>query len=882
MKGQNQHSNKPRSTSGLSSTPSPTPTGRGNGHRRSNSRYGNSGGSSSNGKSPDEKVLQTRLTALISKAMGKKVIATVSNGARYYGLLVSADTAASGAFSGMSVVLYKPVLLRNSSLNDKSNVDSALPEKLIVKLSELVDIEVLKLDIMDPVRSSGTAASVPSTSDNTQSTPSKFKTDTDISKTAFRERELQKWVPEDHEVLMNPDLVLEDASSSGWDQFKVNQDKFGVDSTFDEHLYTTRINVQAPDYQARVARATKIAKEIESLLTSDRHILEERGIAVDDSGMDEEDKYSGVDRRGDELMAALRGPLGNVAQYSVGNTESKTQDLQKYNPHEKRAARYHNDPAIVLSSATGGSLKQSSTAAPASTSADPVSTTADPVSTTSAPISATTAPVSETAAPVLQSNSQATKSSSASTATTTTTSTLKNKPTSIPPKPPVTQSTEQFRLNAQSEINSLREFSATFKIPHKMPNDLLPILAKDHKKQEEIIKKQHDVSQPQPLTKDAKSSKDTKPIADAATSPSSSVATTASSSTSTSTTPHLTRKKLETTKSAFNPKAASFTPGSFTSSGASKHPLLSPIAQKSSYHRGSNTNPSPRVNHQRPYSSQGGPGTAGSGSSSKRLHHVSAAEFFGSPSKVPTKEGQEEKLKLLRDLFCLFATTRRRFAEEKKEGHITYDRTYQTPPTWDFTVDLTHDQVYPNPDSIPKQVPGMMIPESSPFMPSPLLNGPSAMSPAMSGSCGGNPNSKLPISAHQQQLAAASMAAFHQLQQQQQFQAAMIYQHQLAAAAAAAGGVPPGQPPMPMYPGSDPFLPPGAPTGFMAPPGNFIGSGSGSPVSNHMMIGGNIGQGSVPGSNPGGPGYQGGNYGHHGGRRYNNNAGGNSGNKRNN
>ena len=44
-------------------------------------------------------------------------------------------------------------------------------------------------------------------------------------------------------------------------------------------------------------RPRRIAKEIEQQATTDRHILEERGVVVDDSGVDGEDKYSGVDRR---------------------------------------------------------------------------------------------------------------------------------------------------------------------------------------------------------------------------------------------------------------------------------------------------------------------------------------------------------------------------------------------------------------------------------------------------------------------------------------------------------------------------------------------------------------------------------------------------------
>ena len=154
----------------------------------------------------------------------------------------------------------------------KNNLDK-LPENLIIQAKDLIDLEV-DVDLSEPVKP-----------------PHEFKTDADISgKMQIKERELERWVPDD-EV----ELTLEDDGSE-WDQFKVNQEKFGVESSYDEHLYTTRIDTSAPDYE-RAAKAERIAKEIEQQATTDRHILEERGVVVDDSGVDEEDKYSGVDRR---------------------------------------------------------------------------------------------------------------------------------------------------------------------------------------------------------------------------------------------------------------------------------------------------------------------------------------------------------------------------------------------------------------------------------------------------------------------------------------------------------------------------------------------------------------------------------------------------------
>lgn len=324
-----------------------------NGHRRSSSRYNGA-------EEPD------KLEGLFTRSVGKKCVITVSNGTKYEGVLSIVSTV-----DPFTIFLRDPVIVFGAG--------GKLQSKLALQGKDIVDVEI------DDKPASKQASPQPA---------SKFRTDTDISGgRVIKERELQRWVPDED----YPALELDDFESDNgtWDQFKVNEKKFGVESTYDEHLYTTRINTSAPDFQERVARAEKLAKEIESQTSSDRHVLEERGVVVDDSGLDEEDKYSGVDRRGDELMAALRTA-------SISNeSPSLSSSPGKYVPPRQRAAQYHNDPAIISSSAAPTKKPEAK----------------EPLA----------------------------------------------KPDSVPPKPQVTQPhNESFRLNAQSEINSLREFSANF------------------------------------------------------------------------------------------------------------------------------------------------------------------------------------------------------------------------------------------------------------------------------------------------------------------------------------------------------------------------------------------------------------------------------------
>jgi hypothetical protein len=115
-------------------------------------------------------------------------------------------------------------------------------------------------------------------------------------------RELQRWMPDDgmdsSAFLLDGGLEEELGGGSGWNQFEVNKSKFGVTSTFDENIYTTRLDKDSCAISER--EAARIAAEIEGHGYSSHgvgynaHIAEERGFEIDDGQMDEEDKYSSV------------------------------------------------------------------------------------------------------------------------------------------------------------------------------------------------------------------------------------------------------------------------------------------------------------------------------------------------------------------------------------------------------------------------------------------------------------------------------------------------------------------------------------------------------------------------------------------------------------
>ncbi|XP_024979292.1 polyadenylate-binding protein-interacting protein 3-like isoform X2 [Cynara cardunculus var. scolymus] len=115
------------------------------------------------------------------------------------------------------------------------------------------------------------------------------------------ERELEPWIPDDD----NPECPELDNTfdrhwNRGWDQFEANATLFGVKSTFNEELYTTKLD-RGPQMRELEREALRIAREIEGEDTQDLHLAEERGIHFHDKfDLDEETKYSSVFRGVDD------------------------------------------------------------------------------------------------------------------------------------------------------------------------------------------------------------------------------------------------------------------------------------------------------------------------------------------------------------------------------------------------------------------------------------------------------------------------------------------------------------------------------------------------------------------------------------------------------
>lgn len=288
----------------------------------------------------------------------------------------------------------------------------------------------------------------------------------------LRERELQRWDAGEGESL--EDMALDSGGATGWDQFATNERMYGVQSTYDENIYTTAIDRSNPQYKQREAQAARIAREIEGSSAADAHIAEERRRDADrgDGGLDEEEKYSGV-RRDVALPKRAAGAYVPPSQRPITNTPTV------------RGAPF--DPAII-STTKPTAEKPADSAGPAEQAApskDQTPAITEPVASNGVNGSA--------AAP------QTAKKSGETTAEDhirNTTDAFKQFANNEKLKIRQTQETKRqaMRHEKNVKLNDLKKFAANFKLKSRVPDDLVPILAKDHEKQLEIQKRAEDAA----------------------------------------------------------------------------------------------------------------------------------------------------------------------------------------------------------------------------------------------------------------------------------------------------------------------------------------------------------------------------------------------------
>lgn len=409
--------------------------------------------------------MKARTVGLTSQ-QGKDTTITLKNGEQYTGVFSGGSFEATKTF-------YVIKMAKQTQLADhqQSNGNSDLPTEYVGEGEE----HVMSFDVQDTtdlfVRDVTTAAATPQqngqpwlytttpTSADTHfigTAAGSFMTDTQISGRdphMPRARELQRW---DAGLESSTDMSLGDPNDSTWDQFAANERMYGVQSTYDENIYTTAIDRQNPEYRRRQAEADRIAREIEGSAPANAHVAEERRRDANrDDGGDEEDKYSGVRRETTTLPKRTTGAYIPPSQRPITGTPSVP------------GAPF--DPAIISSQLKASPAQTSQAQSPAP--ALQISTEASPDSGAAAqpPKKETTTEdrVRDTADAFKQfANNEKLRLKAAQEAKRTT-----------------------ARQEKNVKLNDLKKFAANFKLKSRVPDDLVPILAKDREKQLEIQSK---------------------------------------------------------------------------------------------------------------------------------------------------------------------------------------------------------------------------------------------------------------------------------------------------------------------------------------------------------------------------------------------------------
>ncbi|KAK0674759.1 putative PAB1-binding protein [Cercophora samala] len=332
-----------------------------------------------------------------------------------------------------------------------------------------------------------------------------FKTDASISNSRLGAgRTLQAWVPPPDTTT---DFSLEASKDDvrGWDQFATHERMFGKKSDYDERIYTTEIDKSHPNYEQRIAQAEKIARQIEGEAPKFAHVAEERimDFVGGGDGRDEEEKYSGVARQDFPPLSTNRE--------------------NKYTPPARRAPTGQStvkgapvDPAIISSQLKG---------APASTQPTPKVEDVKSPAATPAPVQPAVEKAAEPKVDNKASNGKAPETKPDASAapprpdtkeTVSSRSSAASTRVAFPGRaggPSAANNVEREVLNAfkqfsikekkqvdaarhskarvdkEVKLTELKKFSKEFKLFTPVPQDLIPIIAKDPVKQQEIQEK---------------------------------------------------------------------------------------------------------------------------------------------------------------------------------------------------------------------------------------------------------------------------------------------------------------------------------------------------------------------------------------------------------
>eukprot|EP01018_Ginkgo_biloba_P010447 Gb_36727 [translate_table: standard] len=247
--------------------------------------------SGSRGGGPD-KSMHDRLLFTTMCLIGQTVEVQVKNGSIYSGIFHTAC-----AEKDYGVVLKMARLTKDGSIRGgksdpvKDAARKAPIRTLIILSKDLVQVTAKDILLTGDVPANGRA----------RENRHDIVTDSFLSQTCHIEveRELKPWTPDnDAPQSVGLENTFQNTWNRNWDQFETNKALFGVESTFDEELYTTKLE-RGPEMRELERKALETAREIEGQATDNFHLAEERGRHVKEL-LDEERRFSSIPREEDE------------------------------------------------------------------------------------------------------------------------------------------------------------------------------------------------------------------------------------------------------------------------------------------------------------------------------------------------------------------------------------------------------------------------------------------------------------------------------------------------------------------------------------------------------------------------------------------------------
>lgn len=119
------------------------------------------------------------------------------------------------------------------------------------------------------------------------------------------------------------------AVKSEWNQFKANEEKFGIKSEFDMDEYAEKIDRNAPGYKEMKSQSQRIAKEIMSQPNSDPHRQEERELSSRGRSTTDDQLYSSVQNTSKWNEVLEKNKKNNTENNKKVEEAQKNSNIQK-------------------------------------------------------------------------------------------------------------------------------------------------------------------------------------------------------------------------------------------------------------------------------------------------------------------------------------------------------------------------------------------------------------------------------------------------------------------------------------------------------------------------------------------------------------------------